>query len=68
MSKPQALSDKDLAYCRERLKNHWPWTPHTYETIASLVAMAEERNQMIEAAGKARAAAAIASATYGTGL
>ena len=31
------------------LKNHWPWTPHTYGLIASLVAMAEERNEMLAA-------------------
>ena len=45
--KPAALTAADLAYCKERLKNHWPWTPHTYGLIASLVAMAEERNEML---------------------
>jgi hypothetical protein len=49
MSKPTALSNEQLAYCQERLRNQWPWTPHTYPLIAALVAMAQERNDLLSA-------------------
>jgi hypothetical protein len=62
MDKPVALTDRELAHCRERLKNHWPWTPHTHATIASLVAMAEERNALIREKDDERAKQAILGA------
>lgn len=54
MDKPTALTDAELAYCRECLRNHWPWGPHKHGLIASLLAMAEERN--VWAAEKAKQA------------
>jgi transposase len=62
MTKPAALSDEQLAYCKERLKNHWPWTMHTHGLIASLVAMAEERNQLVK---DQAAAKAVTQSVYG---
>ena len=47
MDKPAALSDEQLKYCEDCLRHRWPWTPHKYGLIASLVAMARERNTLL---------------------
>ena len=45
--KPAALTDEQLKYVRHCLDNHFPWTPHKHPLIRALLAMAEERNEML---------------------
>ena len=45
--KPAALTDEQLDYVEKCLRNQWPWFPNKHHLIASLAAMARERNEML---------------------